>query len=369
MKSSVKAVAGKGLKVGRTTGAVRCMVCGLLAAAMMAETAGAALPVMGTSASAAILMDADSGRVLYSQNSDAPMLIASITKIMTAVVALQHCALDREYTVTKDDMAEGSSMYLKPGETVTMEELLYGLMLASGNDAALAVARCAGGTIERFVAMMNEKAAELGMEDTSFANPNGLDDENHYSSAADMAKLTAYALQNDRFCKIVSTQTITIGTRTLTNHNKLLGWYDGCIGVKTGFTKAAGRTLVSAAERDGQTLVAVTLNDGNDWSDHRRLLDLGFTVYPTTEVLTQGTLVGSARVKQGEADTVPLEAGGTISYPLTAGEVPELQYTFWKEIAAPVPAGGVVGCATAFLDGEEIGSVPIVCAAEVAMAK
>ena len=348
---------------------LRGVLCAFFALLLTAESAGAAVPAMGTSASAAILLDAESGRVLYSQNSDAPMRIASITKIMTAVVALEHCALDRKYTVTAEDMAEGSSMYLKPGETVTMEELLYGLMLASGNDAALAAARCAAGSVERFVAMMNEKAAELGLENTSFANPNGLDAEDHYSSAADMARLTAYALKNQRFREIVSTRSITIGERVLTNHNKLLSRYEGCIGVKTGFTKAAGRTLVSAAEREGQTLVAVTLNDGNDWADHQQLLDLGFRVYPTTVVLERGTRIGSAKVKQGEAASVPLEAGGDIAYPLTAGEVPELRYTFWEEVAAPVPAGGVVGYAAAYLEGKEIGRVPIICAAQVGLKK
>ena len=220
---------------------------------------------VGTSARSAILMDAETGRVLYEQNADEPMLIASITKIMTAVVALENGSLEQMYTVTADDMAEGSSMYLAPGERLCLEELLYGLMLSSGNDAALAVAHCVSGSVEDFVSAMNAKAKELGMTHTSFANPNGLDHESHYSSARDMAVLTAYALRSAAFVRIVSTKSITIGSRTLTNHNKLLDLYDGCIGVKTGYTRAAGRTLVSAARRDGQLLVTVTLSDGNDW--------------------------------------------------------------------------------------------------------
>ena len=167
-------------------------------------------------------------------------------------------------------------MYLKPGETVTVEELLYGLLLCSGNDAALVLADHCGGGVEEFVALMNEKAREIGMTGTSFANPNGLDDEAHYSTARDMARLAAYAVNDPTFVRICSTSTVTIGGRTMSNHNKLLQRIDGCIGMKTGFTKAAGRTLVSCVRRDGRCLVAVTLQDGNDWLDHAALYDYGF---------------------------------------------------------------------------------------------
>ena len=226
-------------------------------------------------ATAAILMDADSGEILYEKDAGRRMRIASTTKIMTALVALDRARLTDTITVTAAHMVEGSSMYLKPGETVTVEELLYGLMLCSGNDAALALADCCGG-LEEFVQAMNDKAAELGMQDTSFANPNGLDDEAHYSTARDMAVLAAYAAQNPTFRRICSTRTATVGSRTMTNHNKLLSQLEGCIGMKTGYTKAAGRTLVSCAQRDGCRLVAVTLCDGNDWADHKSLYEMGF---------------------------------------------------------------------------------------------
>ena len=229
------------------------------------------------SAASAILMDADSGEVLYEKDAARRMRIASTTKIMTALVVLEHARLTDTITVTNDHMVEGSSMYLKPGETVTVEELLYGLMLCSGNDAALALADCCGG-LEVFVAAMNDKAAALGMTDTSFANPNGLDDENHYSTARDMAVLAAYAAQDPTFRRICSTRTATVGGRTMTNHNKLLWRYDGCIGVKTGYTRHAGRILVSAAERGESQLIAVTLADPDDWRDHAALLDYGFAV-------------------------------------------------------------------------------------------
>ena len=227
------------------------------------------------SAAAAILMDADSGEILFEKDAGRCMRIASTTKIMTALVALERAKLTDTITVTASHMVEGSSMYLKPGETVTVEELLYGLMLCSGNDAALALADCCGG-LDAFVQAMNEKAAALGMKDTSFANPNGLDADGHYSTARDMAVLAAAAVENPTFRRICSSRSVTIGQRTMENHNRLLRQVEGCVGLKTGYTRAAGRTLVSCAERDGCRLVAVTLQDGNDWADHAALYDYGF---------------------------------------------------------------------------------------------
>ena len=230
---------------------------------------------VSTSASAAVLMDADTGQVLFDHNGGQRMLIASTTKIMTALVALERASPTDVITVKQEHMTEGSSMYLKPGERVTVEELLYGLLLCSGNDAALAVTECAGG-LEPFVALMNEKAAALGMADTHFANPNGLDDEEHYSTARDMAQLARAAVNEPTLLRMASTRQASIGGRTLTNHNKLLGRMEGCLGLKTGYTKAAGRTLVSCAEKDGRRLVAVTLRDGDDWNDHEALYRWGF---------------------------------------------------------------------------------------------
>lgn len=227
------------------------------------------------SAAAAILMDADSGEILFEKDAGRCMRIASTTKIMTALVVLEHAAPDDVITVTPDHMAEGSSMYLRAGETVRVEELLYGLLLCSGNDAALALTECAGG-LTPFVALMNEKAAALGMAHTSFANPNGLDADGHYSTARDMAVLAAAAVENPTFRRICSSRSVTIGQRTMENHNRLLRQVEGCVGLKTGYTRAAGRTLVSCAERDGCRLVAVTLQDGNDWADHAALYDYGF---------------------------------------------------------------------------------------------
>lgn len=250
------------------------------------------------SAAAAVLMDADSGRLLYEKNGEKRMLIASTTKLMTALVALEQGGLQQEITVTGGHMAEGSSMYLRPGEKLTLETLLYGLLLSSGNDAALAVTECMGGAVP-FVARMNEKAAELGMENTHFANPNGLDDEAHYSTAEDMAKLAAAAMDDPVLRRVASTRTARIGGRTLTNHNKLLSRVEGCVGLKTGYTRAAGRTLVSCAERDGVRLVAVTLQDGDDWNDHASLYEQGFRVLRPVKAVERGLHLAAERAIRG----------------------------------------------------------------------
>lgn len=334
-------------------------LCAAVLAGMLTCQAGA----VGTSAVSAVLLEGESGRVLYAQNADEERLIASITKIMTAVVALEHGDVNAPYTVTAEDMAEGSSMYLTPGEELTLEELLYGLMLVSGNDAALAVAHCVAGDEASFVELMNETAARLGMTHTSFANPNGLDAEGHYSSAADMAKLAAYALKKEAFRRIVSTTSITIGERYLANHNKLLKLYDGCLGVKTGYTKAAGRTLVSAAERDGMTLVCVTLCDGDDWNDHVSLLDYGFSVCRMETAAPAGRILASVQVRCGSSAQVPLMADRDLRYPLMGDERLTVVAETPVSVPAPVVPGQVIGTARAYLDGEEVASVPLVAAA------
>lgn len=318
---------------------------------------------MGTSAASAVLIEQNSGRILYQQNADEERLIASITKIMTAVVALEHADKGRSYTVTARDMAEGSSMYLKPGDTLLLEELLYGLMLASGNDAALAVAHCVSGETEDFVALMNETARRLGMTHTHFANPNGLDAEGHYSSARDMAMLAAYALKNQDFRRIVSTASVTIGERYLANHNKLLRLYGGCIGVKTGFTKAAGRTLVSAAAREGMTLVCATLNDGNDWNDHMALLDYGFANFHMETAVPAGQVLASVLVQGGTAVSIPLAASEELCYPLTGEESLKVVARVPLSIPAPVVPGQAVGEVCAYLEDQEVARVELVAAA------
>ena len=276
----------------------RRILAALWAAVSLIGCMTAAAEAVEVSAAAAVLMDADSGRLLYEKNGEKRMLIASTTKLMTALVALEQGGLQQEITVTGGHMAEGSSMYLRPGEKLTLETLLYGLLLCSGNDAALAVTECMGG-VAPFVARMNEKAAELGMENTHFANPNGLDDEEHYSTAEDMAKLAAAAMDDPVLRRVASTRTARIGGRTLTNHNKLLSRVEGCVGLKTGYTRAAGRTLVSCAERDGVRLVAVTLQDGDDWNDHASLYEQGFRVLRPVKAVERGLRLAAERAIRG----------------------------------------------------------------------
>lgn len=313
------------------------------------------------SAEHAILMDAQSGRVLYEKNADSRSLIASTTKIMTGLLVCEQCnVLDRVEIKPQAVGIEGSSMYLKAGEVLTVQELLYGLMLQSGNDAAVALAIYCGGTVEGFVEMMNDKARTLGMRNTHFENPNGLDSENHYSTARDLAVLTAYAMENPIFAKTVSTKTATVGDRVLTNHNKLLWRYAGAEGVKTGFTKAAGRILVSSARRDGRRLIAVTINAPDDWNDHAALLDRGFQQYAVTAITQAGQLVAQTAVVGGRDGTVDLIAAEDFAYPLAEGETVELIRTGLNFVYAPVEKGADAGRISVAVNGTVVGSVPVV---------
>lgn len=239
------------------------------------------------SAHSAILVCADTGDVLFEKNSAEKMNIASITKIMTAILVIENCAdLDSEVKI-KDEYCniEGSSMYLEAGKSYTVRELLLGMMLASGNDAATALACFISGSTEKFARLMNDKAAELGMNNSSFKNPHGLDEDGHYSTAQDMALLMSYCMINSDFREISGCKSKTIGDLTFVNHNKLLWNCDGCIGGKTGFTETAGRTLVSCAKRGDMTLVCVTLGAPDDWNDHMKLYDFGFENFKETTFL------------------------------------------------------------------------------------
>ena len=224
-----------------------------MAAALLAAVLFFPCKAYAISAQCAIMLDGQTGRVLYEKNADQRSLIASTTKIMTALVVCEQCNVLDRVRIPKEAVGiEGSSMYLKEGEILTVQELLYGMMLHSGNDAATALAIYCGGTMEGFAQLMNDKARALGMGDSHFVNPHGLDSPEHYSTARDLGTLAAYAMNNPIFAKTVSTKTITIGQRFLRNHNKLLWQVDGADGVKTGYTKAAGRILVSSASSQGR---------------------------------------------------------------------------------------------------------------------
>lgn len=239
---------------------------------------------LDVSAKSAVLIEAQTGKVLFEKDSNSRRPEASTTKIMTALVALENSSPDEIVTCKKNvALTGGTSIYLKEGEKITVEALLYGLMLESGNDAAEALADHIGGGRDDFVKMMNERAKSMGLTDTNFTNPHGLPDDNHYTTAKELALFTREALKDPLFEKIVSTKSIRIrnhesgGNRFFENHNALLKSYKGCDGVKTGFTKAAGRCLVTSATRDGVRLIAVTLNDPNDWQDHKTMFDHGYS--------------------------------------------------------------------------------------------
>jgi D-alanyl-D-alanine carboxypeptidase len=339
-------------KLGTRTAAL------LVVAVLFSLGAQAAAPAV--SAQSAILMDADTGRVLYEKDAHRRSLIASTTKIMTAVVVLEQCDLTDRVQVQPEAVGiEGSSMYLREGEILSVKELLYGLMLQSGNDAAVALAIYCGGTAEDFVSLMNDKAARLGLTDTHFGNPNGLDAPDNYATALDMARLTAYALQNQDFRTIVAAKTATAGDRTLVNHNKLLWRYEGAIGVKTGYTREAGRILVSAAERDGRTLIAVTFNAPSDWNDHAALLDYGFMAFSVTDVVMAGQALGTAAVVGGTAETVSLVAADPVTAALAAEEQPEVRLFAPRMVYAPVRAGETAGYAEVWLGDRLLGTTAL----------
>ena len=308
------------------------------------------------SAKAAIVIAADTLEVLYEKSANQKLPMASTTKIMTALLLAEQPDLSKTVKTTKQMVTvEGSSMGLLEGDTVSYSDLLYGMLLASGNDAANTTAYVLAGSVQGFAKMMNEKAAELGMKNTSFVTPSGLDDENHYTTAYDLALLTAAALKNSAFRTACSSKSAVLYygnppyRRTLTNHNKLLGNYEGIIGVKTGFTKKSGRCLVTAAEGEGKRVIAVTLNDPDDWNDHRKLLDYGlektvvteFKNYDVTDVMP--IVCGSADLVRVKCEQAKIcTAVGTeneikrkiilpkfIYAPISAGEkVGEIEYYF-----------------------------------------
>ncbi len=253
--------------------------------------AGISVGAVSTSAKAAILINADTGEVIYEQNAKEKLPMASTTKIMTALLLCETGEMDKQITVRPEMVrVEGSSMGLLAGDKVSYKALLYGMLLASGNDAANVTAYALGGTIDGFVKMMNEKAVELGLNNTHFETPSGLDGNEHYTTAEDLANLARVCMQNELFAEAAGSESAVLEygnppyRRTLTNHNKLLKTFDAAVGVKTGFTKKSGRCLVSAAERDGKRVIAVTLNDPDDWADHTSLLNYGLEQIKTTEI-------------------------------------------------------------------------------------
>ena len=276
------------------------------------------------SARSAVLIDRTTGDILFSKNENRRMKPASTTKILTGIIALERCDENAVVTVSENAAsAEGSSMYLKRGDKMKMGDLIYGLMLNSGNDAAVAISEYISGSEEKFATLMNQKAKEIGAKNSNFVTPDGLDDENHYTTAYDLAVIASYAMSNERFRETVSTvgkvaETLDGVKKYMHNHNKLLKLYDGCNGIKTGFTKASGRTLVSSAEKDGMELIAVTLNAPDDWNDHRKMLDFGFENHELMTFLKKGEICARFQVTGGTREYVGVSPEKDIS--LTVGK-------------------------------------------------
>jgi len=335
----------------------------ILSAAILLVGINARAAGVNTSAVSAILMDASSGRVLYEKNAHELRLIASITKLMTALVAVEtQPDLSKTVTVKGEwlDGAEGSSIYLRAGESLTLKELLYGMLLSSGNDAAQAVACYCAGDMETFALLMNQCAAGLGMKNSNFVNPSGLNAEGHYSTAYDMALCAKACMENEVIAEIVGTKKAAFGTRTFHNHNKLLSMYEGCVGLKTGYTERAGRTLVTCVEREGRRLIAVTLAAPDDWNDHIKMYEYGLERYRDYSLCSVEQTVRRLPVTGSLVRFVGVKAITDLSYPLTEGEQVETVINLPETIAAPVTEGEIAGNMEFFLAGEEIGSTYLV---------
>jgi D-alanyl-D-alanine carboxypeptidase (penicillin-binding protein 5/6) len=322
------------------------------------------------SARAAVVMDVRTGRVLYSKNPDIKLPMASTTKIMTVLVAIESGRLKEKVTVSKRAAyTDGSSIYLRENEKITVEELLYGIMLRSGNDAATAVAEHIGGSVEGFAAMMNEKARKIGALNTSFANPHGLDNPAHYTTAYDLALITSYALKNPKFAEIVSTKHKTISgppdvnwNRSMMNKNKMLWEYQGGDGVKTGYTKRAGRCLVSSATRNNWQLCSVVLNDGPMWEDSKSLLDYCFNNYSQQKVVDSTEIYQRLKVVGGQKDIIGLKPVKDLYLPLSKDEenrvifIPSLKFNN----RAPIYKGANAGELKIYIGDKLAGTVDLV---------
>lgn len=326
------------------------------------------------SAKAAVVVNADDGTVLYAKNEKMHLAIASTTKIMTALLTLEAARNENRAVTIRPEMirVEGSTMGLRSGDRLTLKDLAAGMLTVSGNDAANAAAFAVSGTLKMFAVRMNERAASLGMKDTHFVTPSGLDDAGHYSCAYDMALLACAAMKNTDFARITGETELKIrflnpeGTRTFENHNKLLRMYSGCTGVKTGYTRKAGRCLVSSAEKDGVRVIAVTLNDPDDWAEHKTLLDYGFSrlvsrSFDDTDCRISLPAVGGAK------DSVMISGtdGGSLVLRKEEAETLTRTVELPRFLYAPISAGQVLGKTCYRSGGKTVMETELVSAEEI----
>ncbi len=328
------------------------------------------VPEPSNSAEAACLIDVNSGRILYEKNAHKRMRIASLTKIITAWIAVRSGKLDQMVTASANAVRqEGSSIYLAQGEKQTLRNLTYAMMLRSGNDSAMAIAEFLGGeSSERFAKMMNDQVSKLGLHESHFVNPHGLDHKEHYSTAHDMAVITATALRNPLFKQIVSTKYYTIPweaqkwDRKMKNKNKLLWMLKNADGVKTGFTKLSGRCLASSSSSDGRQVALIVLRDGNDWVDSEHLLTYGLTAFERRNVVTSVPIHAIAQVQYGVQSTVSLKASGQVDYLFKKSEEPQIETRVVqvKRLSAPVKAEQVAGRVEYWVKNTKLGQANLI---------
>ncbi len=319
------------------------------------------------SAKSAIVIDAASGKILYEKDAHTKRGMASTTKIMTCLLAIE--TLNLEDIVTVSPFAagtEGSSIWLEAGEKISVEDLLYGLMLSSGNDAATSLAEFASGSVDAFTVLMNKRAKELKAVNTNFTNPHGLPDSQHYTTAYELSLISREAMKNDLFRKIVSTKNKTISwesskwDRSLSNHNKLLKMYEHAVGIKTGYTKKDGRCLVSAAENGNMRLITVTLSAPDDWNDHIKLYEYCFNTYSPITVCKQGTSLGLYNPLNNNAEPIELILNNTVSAILTQSDLNSVKKIVKLNITFPVDKSQKIGECDLYYSDFKIGSADII---------
>ena len=320
-------------------------------------------------AKSAIVIEASTGKILFEKDAEAIRYPASTTKIMTLITALEQGNLEDVLTVSPNAaMTDGSSIYLEVGERLKLLDILYGVMLHSGNDATVAVAEHISGSLEKFAQLMTKKAHAIGAVHTNFTNPNGLPDPKHYTSAHDLAIITAYGYKNPLFRTIVSTRHKNIPwnnkgyDRDLYNENKLLWTYNGANGVKTGYTEAAGPCLVSSATRNNVHLIAVVLDADQMWVDSKALLDFGFSKLQPVELFKQGTVLKTSHVADGKISSVKLAAVSSLLVPVSDGDLDQFQVVTEvpNSVEAPIAVGQKLGVARVLYKGNEIAKIDLI---------
>ena len=352
----------------------RLLLLGLICLLSMPRMLSAAPAPPNITAKSAIVIEASTGKVLYEKKASQAMYPASTTKIMTLIAALEQGNMEDVLSVSANAAnTEGSSLYLEAGERLKLSDVLYGVMLHSGNDATVAVAEHISGSVEKFARLMTDKAKAIGAVRTQFTNPNGLPDPKHYSTAHDLARITAYGYKNPLFREIVGTRHKTIPwnnkgyDRDLYNENKLLWRYEGADGVKTGYTDAAGQCLVSSAVRNNIRLIAVVLDSDQMWDDSQALLNFAFGKIRPVELFKQGAILKTSLVADGKSDSVQLAAGANMLVPVSDGDLAKFQIVaeIPDRIEAPVTTGQKLGAARILYQGAEMGRVDLFATASI----